>query len=200
MLLKLLIGGEDEAISAYVAESFDLGVQPLRPGIAHEVVALRLSADQAHAVETAAAAEGLPAGLWAAIVVESERALRAAAEALDSTHRAVEAALDATAAQCVTAMPGQRARRLAAYARALRRAAPRTPRSVRGRLDVTVTYHTLVAWERDAASAGVALPAWVMGLLIVMPPGRPRWEAAAADAGQTLGEWVTLQAARRSSS
>jgi len=62
---------------------------------------------------------------------------------------------------------------------------------------VPVAYHTLSAWELEAARVGATLEQWAAALLMDAPSGRPKWEAAAAERGQTLGEWVAVEAARR---
>lgn len=199
MTLRVLKGGCDEAVEAYAPGPFNLRVQPLRPGMAHERVEVVLDEKGASAVEAASTAEGVPTDLWAAIAIESERALLAAAEATGFARERLEAALDTASGDPKPGIPAQRGRRLGAYARALRRRNAATQGGPARRLPVAVAYHTLVAWELEAARAGASVATWASGLLAAMPEGRLVWEAAAAEAGQTLGEWIAVQAARRDS-
>ena len=157
-------------------EPMDTAVS-LRPGLAHETVELELPPTATVIVAELAALDGLPVGLWAALAVESERARGDAdAAALD------EAALD----------PAPRApypTQLTVYAAALRAARPVEP--VRAPIAMPVPYHTLLAWSHAAEGS---LLAWICALLERMPRRRHLWEAAAAERGQTLAEWVAMRA------
>jgi hypothetical protein len=199
MILQVLEGGGDQIVEPYASVQFDLRVHSLRPGLAHERLEIALDRDPASAVEAAASADGVPSELWAAIAIESERALRTAAAATGVARDHLEAALNNAAAHPQTVTAAGRGRRLAGYARALRHGDADTPIGAARRLTIIVAYHTLFAWELEAAYAGASVESWASALLAVMPQGRLRWEAAAAETGQTLGEWVALQAARRAS-
>src|SRR5262245_20762677 len=95
MGLQVLTGGRADALDAYEPRSsFDLRVQPVRPGLAHEQLELALEAREVAVIEAAASAEGVPTGLWASIVIESERVLCIAAEATGAAHSTLEAALN----------------------------------------------------------------------------------------------------------
>jgi hypothetical protein len=59
-------------------------------------------------------------------------------------------------------------------------------------LSLIVPYHTLLAWELAADVAGLPLLDWARSLITSAGRGRALWEAAAAEAGCTLGEWVAL--------
>jgi hypothetical protein len=199
--LRLLQGGDETAVEALAPVAFDLGVHPMRPGLGHEILTLTLGAPIAEAVAEAARADALPCGLWAGIAIESERALRASADAHGVLPAQLERRLDALSAQAGCPFPGPHGRRLLAYARAIRRGLPGPPHRVAEEsLVVTVAYHTLLAWDRQAASEQLDTRSWAEALLAYVPVGRVSWEAAAAEAGETLGEWVALQAARRASS
>jgi len=198
--LRLLQGGDEPAVEAYAPLAFDLRVHPMRPGLAHETLELTLEAPLAEAVAAAASGEALPRELWAGIAIESERALHAAAAAHDVAPERLQRRLDAISAGASCPLPGRHGRRLLDYARALRRGAPALPHPAPGPLRVTVAYHTLLAWDRQAGSERIDTESWAQGMLAALPAGRASWEAAAAQAGQTLSEWVCLQAARRSSS
>lgn len=198
--LRLLQGGDEHAVGAYAPIAFDLRVHPMRPGLAHETLMVSLEAPVAAAIAETASAEALPCGLWAGIAIESERALRAAADAHRVGPETLKRQLDAWSMSAGRSLPGAHGRRLQAYARAIRHGVPALPSAVAEEsLAVTVAYHSLLAWDRQAASEDTDTASWAQALLAVGPVGRPSWEAAAAQAGQTLGEWVALQAARRAS-
>jgi hypothetical protein len=199
MHLRVLAGGSAETVEAYRAARFDFAVHPLRPGIAHDGVTMRLDSALAGAVERAAASEGLPTPLWAALVIESERALKVLARDAGIDATALEQALNVAALRPPDPLPAQRGRRLVRYALALRDPEPRGAHSPRPRLTVAVPHHTFVAWELAAASEQESLADWAEAHLTRLPAQRARWESAAAQAGQTLGEWMALQAARRAS-
>lgn len=199
MTFTVLAGGSPEAVDAYHPTAFDLTVHPLRPGFAHAAVTLTLDAKLAEAVEAAAAADGLPTPLWAGLAIESERAVRALAQATGIDTAALEQTLAAAAVHTAETLAGQRGRRLARYALALRTCGARKPERPRKRLTVAVALHTLTAWELAAAVERQSVGDWAAARLASLPTGRARWESAAAQAGQTLGEWIAVQAARRSS-
>jgi hypothetical protein len=155
-----------------------IDVLDVRPGVAHERVKLELPPTPTVILCELAALDGLPVGLWAALAVESERVRGDAdADTLD------EAALE-------IGPPAPYPTRLTDYAAALRAARPHRP--VRAPIVMPVAYHTLLAWSHAADGS---LLTWVCGLLERMPRRRHLWEAAAAERGQTLAEWVAIRTA-----
>jgi hypothetical protein len=149
-----------------------------RPGMAYETVELELPPTATVIVRELAGLDGLPVGLWAALAVESERARgEADADALDEAAREL-------------APPPPYPSRLTAYAAALRAARPVEP--VREPIAMPVAHHTLLAWTHAAEGS---LLAWICTLLERMPRRRHLWEAAAAERGLTLAEWVITRAA-----
>jgi hypothetical protein len=195
----VLAGEAMTDIDAYRAAPFDLAIQPLRPGMAHDSLALVLEPSLADAVERSAAADGLPTPLWAAITIESERALIALARATDTDPSSLAGGLDCAASRSPSTLANQRGRRLVRYGLVVRDPAPREPRLANSPLNVIVAHHTVIAWELAAAAEGWTVRDWATVALSRLPPGRGRWESAAVLAGQTLGEWIAVQAARRSS-
>lgn len=193
--LTVLAGGNSDDLEAFASGRFALVQQPTRPGLAYEPVTLVLDAETAQAAGAQAAVEGLPVEPWAALVIESERALRAVAGRSPDMLAEV---LDRVAREPVLPAVSFRRTRLASYAAALDTAgsavSPATPRS----LVLPVPYHSRTAWELAAVAAGLPVAVWATGLLQLRPHGRTRWEVAAAKRGQTLGEWVAAQAARAS--
>ena len=197
--LRLLEGGENVAVDSYTPAGFELRVQPMRPGMAHERLNLVLDPERARAVAGAAEADGVPVELWAGITIESERALRATSQDFGVDRKELEALL-ATAAKEHVPIVLAHGRRLAAYSRALRRQSLGAASGMQVTMTALVPYHSLVAWETQAGRAGERLEVWASGLLDAIPSGRVIWEATAAQRGQTLGEWIVVQAARRASS
>lgn len=199
MHLRVLQGQAVPELDVYRPARFDLEVHPLRPGFAHESVQLVLEPRLADVVERAAAADGLPTSLWAGIAIESERVLSAVARDATSDSAVLARFLDDAALQRHDGLAHQRGRRLVRYALALRGPAPREPEQASQPLIVPVAQHSLIAWELAAGAEGEAVEQWAAKLIARLPTKRGCWESAAALAGQTLGEWITAQAARRSS-
>ena len=173
--LTVLPGGLEPMDTPFVLDH-----RSRRPGMAHETVELELPATATVIVSELAALDGLPVGLWAAIAVESERARVAVGGDADR--------LDAAARWTAPAAPFPT--RLTAYAAALRAAHARDP--VRAPIAMPVAYHTLLAWSRAAEGSMLA---WICAQLEVIPRRRHLWEAAAAERGQTLAEWVAIRTA-----
>jgi hypothetical protein len=201
MALKLLEGGRESSFFAEEPPRIDLNVSPLRPGLAHEHLLLSLGSQDSEEVERAAFKDGIPPGLWAAVAIESERALRSVTSASGITR---ERLVDHLREASLSKGPGvervrQHGRRLTAFARELRRGSAAIPSQAASSLEVPVAYHTLVAWDLEAGAAGVSTAAWAACLLRGVPVGRTLWEASAAEAGQTLSEWIAIQAARLAS-
>jgi hypothetical protein len=178
------------------APAFSLEMQPQRPGELCESLSIELPPAVLSDASHHARAARLPLALWLVITIEAERALGAAGSAARVEPEDLALAAD-TAARAVRRYdvgPAE-TRRLASYATALRvgtsdSAATAAKTSVTLRLS-----HLLLArWALTAAEAGVSLAEWAAGLSLV--PGRERWEAAAAEDAQLLGEWLLTQAAR----
>jgi len=198
-ILRLIEGGPARFIDAYDPAPFELDLDQLRPGLAHEPLMLVLDDAIARLAESRAAADGLATPLWSVLAVESERALRDAAAAIGWQPGELADQLDGTAAAGGTPGVVQRRRRLGRYAMALRQSERRQCAPASSRLLLAVPYHSLLAWELAAMAEGESTEAWAINRLEALPTGRGWWEAAAATDGQTLAEWIGLQAARLSS-
>ncbi len=189
--LRLIDGGGQEVHGRCVP--LRLGSRSRRPGVAHEELELRLGSCACAAFANAAH-DRLPLPLWALIAIESERALHAAAPS-ELARSELAARLDWVARMPPSDAP--RETRLRAWAVALRcppdppRDATPTPGVV---LELIVPYHTLLAWELAADRTGAPLLEWARFRLASASRGRALWEAAAAEAGCTLGEWIALSA------
>jgi hypothetical protein len=186
--LRLIADDLSAAPSSVSPLRLDAGAR--RPGMAHERIELPLDAPASATISRLMAAERLPTGLLAVIAIESERSLRRAAGNHDAA--ALARRLDWAARRAVRPVRGSQ---LGAYAAALRRAEA-TPTAPRGRrLELLVPYHTLLAWEMAADVIGMGLETWACAHLATARAGRKLWEAAAAERGQMLAEWVAFQVA-----
>lgn len=194
--MQLHLVADQERVDGPPRRPFDLAATPLRPGVAHEELALVLDAALADRVEQRAVATGLPAPVWAGMVIESQRALAAAAPGHEEELSRV---LDDLAAQQPDGLLAQRSRRLVRYGLALRAGSARPAQPARRSLRVVTTQQSMIAWELAAAASGQIPARWAVDILAGLPTGREMWEAASAIAGLMLGEWVAVQAARRSS-
>jgi len=188
--LRLIAGDRPDPPVSVVP--LQLEARARRPGVAHEEIQLVLDLPATRAIHRVATIEPLPIGLLAVIGIESERALQVAARDADAA--ALSRRLDWTARRGLPLC--RRSTRLAAYAAALR-----APQSIEAEvlgptLDLLVPFHTLLAWEIAATAAGLPLNDWACARLEVAGAGRRLWEAAAAERGQMLAEWVALLSGR----
>jgi hypothetical protein len=171
-------------------------MQPQRPGELCESLSIELPLTVFSAAISHARAVRLPLALWLVITIEAERALGAAASAAGVEPEDVAHAAD-TAARAVRRYdvgPAE-TRRLASYATALRAGtSDSTATAAKTRVTLRLSHLLLARWALTAADADVSLGEWAAGLSLV--PGRERWEAAAAEDAQPLGEWLLTQAAR----
>lgn len=171
-------------------------MQPQRPGELCESVSIELPPAMLSDVSCHARAARLPLALWLVITIEAERALGTAARAAGVEPEDVALAAD-TAAKAVRRYdvgPAQ-TRRLASYATALRvGTSDRIAMPAKTNVTLRLSHLLLARWALTAAEADVSLDEWAAGLPLV--PGRERWEAAAAEDAQPLGEWLLTQAAR----
>jgi len=205
MTTKLsLVLGEARAASAFRPPPYRVGPRAQRPGELADVVAIRLDAPvHEHAVALAKAA-ALPAALVIVIAVESERALREAADASGFNPSLLATALDERADdEAPSGFDPPAIRRLRAYAAAVRSGGRTECGRACAAVELALPHRLHARWSTAAQQRGLTFDFWLNQLLGSATTGRERWEATAADAGQTLAEWTALQAlscARRSSS
>lgn len=174
---------------------FSLEAQPQRPGELAELIDVNLTPAEIARVAAAAAQAGLPLTLWLYIAVEAERALAEVASVLELEPDELIAAFDAAVQSCSPRGPRHVfTRRLDDYAGALVDTKPATLPAPE-RLSVRVPHRIAAGWAHAAAAAGRPFDCWLT-TMIAAATGREHWEAAAAADGQTLAEWVWLQAAR----
>jgi hypothetical protein len=195
------VHGEARASSSFKPPPYRLGERAQRPGELADLLVLELDERTLEHAGALASAAALPVPLMVVIAAESERALREAATAGELDLADLVEALDAAAASASTSgFDPPPARRLRAYAAALRSGGYPKPS---GRAELVVPHRVLARWNLVAQGASLTLDAWLSGVVAGATPGRECWEAEAAGQGQTLAEWIGLQAlkrARRSSS
>ncbi len=179
--------------------SFDLGVQPQRPGELTEPVAVAISDESLKSAKGTAAAARLPLELWLVIAIDAERALTTATLETGVSGPALIAACEAEAlAPRPTGLNPPLQRRLADYAMALRIGHTKfaVPEAITSPVILAPAHTTAAGWARAAADAQLRVEQWVAFVAERTSPGRELWEAAAAEAGRHLSEWVLVQAAR----
>jgi hypothetical protein len=175
---------------------FSLRTQPQRPGELAELVALELDAAEDRRIRHESARAALPVELALYIAVEAERALDDAIDALALPRAELIDFLDDAAD--AAAQRGVRhvlVRPLSEYAAALVRGLPNAEVD-RAPLRARVPHRVAAVWAHAATAAGVPLDRWLADTVGRASINRTPWEAAAARAGRTLGEWVLLQATR----
>lgn len=172
-----------------------LAAQPFRPGEMPTPVVIRLSSEAFHVAIEAADAASLPVALWVRIAVECARHLEELNE-LGGSIPALHGALDELAYSAPAHQVGSlRTHRQRIYAQALRRGEPSSRRAIsESRLTLLLPDTSLAAWSQCAAIAGLDLDRWCDRLVHAAPERAHTWEAAAAEAGRSLGEWVYAMA------
>lgn len=190
-----LVRGDARAAS-FEPEPYRLGERSQRPGELADVLRIELTPERRAHSEALATRARLPLELAVVIAVEAERALQEVASALAIDPTDIAADLDAVAASSVAAeFDPVPTRPLRAYASALRSGGYRPVR--KQRLELVVPDRLHASWSLAATNARVPLDEWVAARLAAATSTRERWEAQAANEGQTLAEWVSLQALRR---
>jgi hypothetical protein len=195
--LTVLAGGADDTVDAGALIPA-LQSRPFRPGELPTFVALDLgsAAESAH---VAARRQGVPVELFARLIIEAVRHLRALEGLLGHT-TSLSDALDMAAGAAPTTVEVVEGRELRAYAAALLRggAAGRVTSATTGStVEVSVTQEMATAWAAAAAGEGRTVSGWAAAHIVAAPAGAVAWEAAAARAGRTLGEWIYEEAAAR---
>lgn len=173
-----------------------LAAQPFRPGELPDVVQVDFPPNLAQLAQQKAAAAGIPTELWIRIAAEAERHLRTAADLLDLSGSQVADHLDAVASEPLGALAPVSAHRQRAYAKLLRsgQAGPTPP--PRNRFTLRLPDQMLAAWTLLASRNSKSTSDFVADLLPTAPRHAVRWEAASAEGGQQLGEWIYMQSLR----
>lgn|SRR6188474_72533 len=201
-----LIDVESPTRKRFEAPERDLRRLPTRPGVSQSSLTFKVSGLLAAAIGDAAREESFREDAWIGVVVESERAVRLAAQVDDDVEDLLTH-LDEVAARPLSPIPGAPLRS-SVFATAVRALRPRTDQVVtrlraHNEDEVTVRasvpLHAVSAWRRAAIEAQLPLGAWASDQLRALPRRRLLWEAAAVEAGETLASWVLAQDARRRS-
>lgn len=201
-----LVNAPSPPLERFEATERDLRRLPARPGVSQFSLTFKVSAPLATAIGDAAREEGFREDAWIGVVVESERAVRLAAQINDDAED-VRAYLDEVSAKPLPPLPGAplRSNSFAAAVRALRPHNDQAVSRLRARKEDEVTIrasvplHAASAWRRAAIEVQQPLGAWVSDHLRAIPRRRLLWEAAAVEAGEALASWVLAQDARRRS-
>lgn len=170
-----------------------LEAQPARPGEMPECLFVVLDIAAAHKTAKEVARTGIPVPLWLRLAVEGARHVAAVAATLVINRTRLEVGLDGAAEKGAGAPELLYSRRQLEYARLLRTAAIHSGRQralVGRRVEVAAPDQILTAWALDAAGAGVGLDEVVSEYVLEAPTDIVKWEAAAAESGRGLGEWI----------
>jgi len=174
--------------------AYDLVRQPQRPGDLCGEVVLTVPADDSARYEEEASRLGLPVELWATLAAEASRSIATVCALTGKSGYAATGLLDEAALD--SGVDFHRTR-LNDYAKALRTSSPRPTVKSLGRIALRPSLSALTAWEVEAERIGTSSQAWALAAVESATGGFVGWEAAAADRGQSMVEWATLQAARR---
>jgi hypothetical protein len=170
---------------------FALALQPQRPGDLCDRIELRLPPA---AIARIAAQSRIPPGLWLTIAIEAKRVLGAYPPDAGSD---LEARLDEAASGRIDAAVSRApARALRAYADALRCGSGTETQDPEGLIVLTPSQAMSTAWEDHGRRRGAPLGRWLAEEAVSVLVGRVEWEAAAAERGQSLAEWIYLSAGR----
>lgn len=193
-----LVPGEGHSRPAGIHHP-SLSAQPFRPGELPAPLVLRLPAGTRRAAANAASAVQIPVSLWIRTAVDCSRHLHEVTRFAGSS-AGLRETLDELAERAPVHSMGALARRRQwLYAQALRRGDPSAPRSVSASpLTVLLPDTSLAAWSQSAATCGLDLERWCEQLVQAAPERPHLWEAAAAEAGRSLGEWIYAMALRTS--
>jgi hypothetical protein len=190
-----VLRGEALAAETTFARVPSLESQPFRPGELPESVLIELG-PMATVAEERAARAGIPTELWLRLGVEAVRHIDLLAELLNVERREVVAALDA-GADVWSAVAPLETRRQRAYAQHLRAASPRpASRPARTPYSLAIPDMIVSAWSVAATTAGETISEYVAARVDDAPDGLARWEAAAAELGRSLGEWIYVEGLR----
>jgi hypothetical protein len=188
--------------SAQTAQLPFLSAQPFRPGEMPTPVPLGLTIARKRRLAARANRVRIPLGLWTRCAIECSRHVSEVAPQVGLSAPELTRQLDELAASWrdkpVTAAC---VRRQIQYARAVRQGDPSAPFEDSTSPVVAMLPDMMLAgWTQAASATGSALDSWAEQQLKLMPEHPHLWEATAAEAGRSLGEWIyttTLARIRR---
>ncbi len=189
--LRLIEGSAPAEDEFPVNHGISAAIRLCRPGVAQAPQLVRLDDGTARHVERMAAGAGVPAELWASVAIEAARAVGSVARALGMSCATVARLIDEVELPTM----GSDQSEIGFYALDLAARQPRPARAARRDLTLAVPTHMLLSWRLAAKAADETTELWALRQLSSRPPTRIHWEASAAGAGLSLGEFVTVQAA-----
>jgi hypothetical protein len=193
-----LVQGEARSAPPFDPPPLLLDERTQRPGELASPVVVEVPSALGVRLDSLARGARLPVPLFARIAVEAARALDELTSVLEPPDaEAVAALLDTAAEPNASGFEPPPARALRVYARALCSGGATARRGSPSDLTLIVSDRLRARWSLAAQAEGLALEAWIASKLERARGGCERWEAQAAFDGQTLGEWVMLQALRR---
>ena len=160
-------------------------------------ICITLAGESGRCAMRRANAAGLPVELWARLAIEGDRQLARAVALTGLDRETLRAQLDELADRDKRPAIGLVTRSLDGYSRLLRAAEPSDSGRARpSRLTVLIPDTLALAWTRaaNANGGGESLSAWASDRVLSAPAGVVGWEAAAAAAGDSLGEWILAAA------
>jgi hypothetical protein len=181
--------GDQLGREAVLASLPTLESQPFRPGEVPRLLVVDLDRVVSERLDAEAADLGLPRELWLRIAVEASRLLRRAAHLLGvARNEVIRYVEERSRALNLTTME---AARYDAYAKQIRqgRGSGRRRAPV-SRLSIPIPESMVTAWSIDAAADSQTLEEFVNARALDAPAGAASWEAASAERGQSLGEWM----------
>lgn len=162
-------------------------------------IRIALSEPSSVQVHERASDSGLPLDLWARLAIEGSRQVERTVDLAEIERCAFAAELDERAAAARHGAISTLACGLRGYARLLRAAAPvHFDCQPQRKLTLLIPDQLAVGWASAANAAGMAFDVWSSEMILVAPAGIVTWEAAAAEAGDSLGEWILAAALARS--
>lgn len=190
-----VVTGEGLLRDAPVLRVPTLEAQPVRPGEMPEVLLVELGAEAAARTASEVERTGVPTPLWLRLAVEAARHVFAAAARGGISPEQIIGSLDEAAAGSAGSVRAVQSRRHCEYARLLRTASSRRRDWVMPSryVEVAAPDALLTAWALEAAQVAVDLSEFVSARVVEAPLECVTWEAAAAEEGRSLAEWIYAQ-------
>ena len=152
-----------------------------------------LSAVAAQSARGEAQRHGIPTELWVRLAVDAARHVSYLADeaglGIDELHAEMD---QAACRRWVTQTLHAAATH--AYARRLRAGVDRPYGPAACSLTLMLPDQLMTAWTSEAARCALSLSRWIEEMIPCSPRGAPLWDAAAAERGLSLGEWILRRA------
>lgn len=178
----------DDDLTVWAPEAFPLSLGT-RPGELAHYLPIQLAEDQVGELRERARNRGIPGKVLVRIEVEAARQLMRAERLSGVERRAIVDRLDSVSLErsaLTTAAHGP----LWGYAGALRRGADHVGAGLPAGFELPLSVEQAAGWSADALRARLSPSEWVREMLLAAPANATRWEAAAAEGGCYLADWV----------